>query len=231
MLAEHGHAARHLHDVDDAGHGFRLGRVERFDLGAEHRRARDQRDQHVRPLDVDAELRRTADLGLAVQAFGRFADEGEILRLLELDLVRNRQLRRGIGEFTVAGLVFGADDESFFRAAVDRLHIPFLRGRGDQQCARRRAGLAQLTERFPGAGRATGHLHAECGVRVGRRRRRVFDVNLVPVAIEFVGNDHRQRGPDALPHLRMLEQDRDDIVRCDAHERVRRRHRRRDGCG
>jgi hypothetical protein len=40
--------------------------------------------------------------------------------------------------------------------------------------------------------------------------------------LELLGHEHGQRGIHALAHLRLRENDRDDIVAADAHESVRR---------
>jgi hypothetical protein len=48
----------------------------------------------------------------------------------------------------------------------------------------------------------------------------VFDLDLRPVAFEFFGDDHRQRGDGALPHLLVRRADEDAAVRADGEERV-----------
>ncbi len=48
--------------------------------------------------------------------------------------------------------------------------------------------------------------------------RHLLDRHLRPVCVEFIGEDHRQRGLDALPDLRAGRADDDAIVRLDADE-------------
>ena len=229
MLSEHGNAARHLDHVDDAVHRFCLRRVERLDLPTEHRRACDDTNQQTRTLHVDAESGRAGDLGQAVEARRRFADQGPLRRILEGDLVRRLELGRGIGEFAIACAVRARDDATLFGAAGRGIDLPALRRGIDQQRARHRPGLAHLAERLERAGRSARALDAERIVRVDLRIRRVLDAHLRPVAIEFLGDDHRYRGPHALAHLRMLEHDGHAVVAADVHEgiRVHRRRRRR----
>src|SRR5262249_21024512 len=82
---------------------------------------RAQRDHHVGTLHVHAEFCLAADLGPAVEAPGRLADQHEFARVLQCDLVRHRQLRRRVGELAVAGLALAAEDEALLGAAVRRL--------------------------------------------------------------------------------------------------------------
>ena len=58
------------------------------------------------------------------------------------------------------------------------------------------------------------------GVRVDGRGRRVLDAHLRPVAVELLGDQHREAGPDALAHLGVREQHGDGVVAADAQERV-----------
>src|SRR5204863_9615884 len=58
-------------------------------------------------------------------------------------------------------------------------------------------------------------------------RRRVLAAHPRPVAVELLGDQDREPGPDALAHLGVREHDRHRVVRADAQERVRRRRRRR----
>ena len=58
------------------------------------------------------------------------------------------------------------------------------------------------------------------GVGIGRRRRRMLDLDLAPVGVQLLGNQHGQRGPDALAHLGMGQQHGDGVVLADPQEGV-----------
>src|SRR5262249_47751809 len=76
----------------------------------------------------------------------------------------------------------GAGDHPALLAAAPRHGpAPLLRGGLDEQRARQRADLPVAIELRSDARRASGHLHAEGGVRVGRRGGRVLDAQLRPV--------------------------------------------------
>ncbi len=89
-----------------------------------------------------------------------------------------------------------------------------MRGGGDEHLA---AGGADAAERIPVDGRggaATGALRAIFGfIEVG-----LFDADISPVDVEFVGDNHGQGGFYALADLRILAHDGDDAVRGDADE-------------
>jgi hypothetical protein len=54
-------------------------------------------------------------------------------------------------------------------------------------------------------------------------RRCRFDADLRPVHIELFSDQHRQPGVNALPHLRLVDDDRDDVIRRNADPLVRRK--------
>ena len=90
----------------------------------------------------------------------------------------------------------------------DVRHAPRLRRGRDEHLADRRADLAQ---RIPVGRRrraAAGVLPAVLRlVEIG-----LLDPDALPLDVELVGDDHRQRGLDALPDLRVLRDDGDDVV-------------------
>jgi hypothetical protein len=74
-------------------------------------------------------------------------------------------------------------------------------------------------------GAAAGGLHAEGGVVVGLVGRRLLDADLAPVGVEFFGQQHRDRGGHALPHLDRAGHHGHAVVGRDAQEGVRHEHR------
>ena len=94
-------------------------------------------------------------------------------------------------------------------------HFPALGGGRLQHRARRGAAATHGLEEVPRTARAVGVLVAELLLVAGRLR----NAHALPVGLELVGDDHRHAGPDALPHLRTVADDRDGAVRGDRHER------------
>ena len=68
---------------------------------------------------------------------------------------------------------------------------------------------------------ATLDLRAVLRVQVG-----LLDLDLRPVDVEFIGDDHRERGLDALSGLRILRDDGEGVVGVDRDVGVRRERRR-----
>ena len=99
-------------------------------------------------------------------------------------------------------------------------HSPLLRRSADQHDPAAGADVPQLLPRRRDAGTAAGHLHRECGVVIHRGHRRGLDTDAAPVGFQFLRDQHRQRGVDALPHLRLVDDDGDAVVRRDADESV-----------
>jgi hypothetical protein len=104
--------------------------------------------------------------------------------------------------------------------------LSFIGGRAQQHVLRHRADGAVAIEFAVGRGRSAGDLQAHHRVAVDRRGRCVLGRDLRPVALELLGDQHRQARPDPLPHLDVREDDGDRVVGRDAQERVHRRQRR-----
>ena len=83
-----------LHDLAHARDGFGGGIVHALDPAAEDGRLREGRDLHAGRLNVDAIDRRSVDFRRRVEPLRGFADEPEILRPLERDVLGNWQSRR-----------------------------------------------------------------------------------------------------------------------------------------
>ena len=174
-------------------------------------------------MRIDGEFRRAVDLERRVEAGDRLADQLELIRrpdrrlLVELDL-------GGIGgERAVVEAASGrlVSDLAVGRLAFACRHVPALRRRGDQPHARAGAGLQQHLPRRAHAAAADGrHLAVDVVLAQVAGRRGVLDLHLRPVAFELLGDDHRQRGDGALPHLLMRRADENAAVGIDGEERV-----------
>jgi hypothetical protein len=81
-------------DLADALDGLRGAIVHALDAATEDGRLRQHRDLHTRRAGVDAVDRRVVDLRRRVQALRRRADQLEVLRTFERDLLWNSHARR-----------------------------------------------------------------------------------------------------------------------------------------
>jgi len=224
IAREHRHALRDRHHVDHALDRLRFPRVEGLRFSAEARGMRDQRGEHPGELHVLRVDRRAVRLGAAVGARHAPADQGEILRILELHFLRNREFGRADGELAEGRLAVRR--QVHHRAARDRdrirCDVPAL-GRSDEQHRPRRgARLAHLLVRICERGAAARTLHrAEEKIVVAACvRRRALDADLTPVGVEFLGDERGQARVRALAHLEVLHDHRDRVVRADANEGV-----------
>ena len=108
--------------------------------------------------------------------------------------------------------------DQILRRNLRRIHVPLLGGGGDQHRLGAGAGLTQL---IPGAwdgGRASRALVAiELGIDLG-----LLHHDVIPVGIEFIGNDHAKGGFDSLADLRAFGINGDRVIRGDADEGVQR---------
>ena len=210
------------HDALDARHLERFRRIEARHLAAVHGRTRDDGVQHAVEPGVDAVLRLPGrDVAAVDQLQLTFPDVAELLRVLETHrLARGHGLSGGrLGERSVPepaarGAMHDLVVPGFHLA---RRHLPALGGGRLEHRARRRAATAHRLEEVPRAPRAVGVLVAEALLVAGRLR----DADALPVGLELVGHDHGHAGPDALPHLGPMADDRDHAVLGDRHERQR----------
>ena len=226
-----------LHDGDHAGHGARLGRVERAHFAADHRTLLERGVDHAGQFHIDAEFGRAVDLGRGVETLRWLADEREIFRILERHVGRRREFRGGSGEFAVGrALAGGAMHDAFCGVAVCRGDLPLIGRRCDEHHPRLGAGDAEFRPSFPHGRGAASDLGPEKIVGVGRRGLGVDDPDGREVDVELFGDQHRERGVDALAHLGARQHQRDGVVIADVHPSVRRVHRagrerRTDGFG
>jgi len=193
-----------------------------LDRAAVNRGAGDDGAQHAGKLDVQSELGLAVDFALAFDALDVGADELEVFRIFERNVVGHGQRRGFGGELTVRGAPIAAHDVAVLGGERGLVDAPLL-GRGfDEQRPRRGAGGTKTLPRRHDAGAASRDLHVKHGIGVLGRRGRWLDTDGLPVGVELFGNDHRKRRVDALSHLGLVDDDGHDVVRADAHERVRR---------
>ena len=102
MVADDGDEIIEHDDLPHARHFFRDAVVDMLHLAAEHRALGKRRELHVRHHGVDAVDGLAVGFVRRVVTFQRLADQREILRILELRLLRHRQLGGGIGKLAVS---------------------------------------------------------------------------------------------------------------------------------
>ncbi len=146
------------------------------------------------------------------------ADVAEVFRVLETQRGprRHRLAGGGLRERTVSETTAAraVDDLVILGGHLAHRHLPAIGGRGLEHGARGGATAAHRLEEMAGAARAVGVLVAELLLVTGR----LGDAHSLPVGLELVGDDHRHAGPDALPHLRAMADDRDRSVLGDRDE-------------
>ncbi len=219
-VGDDGDAARDLDNMLHAWDGLCLLGVEALDFAAEDRRG----DEHTRQLHVETEDSLPANLVGRVEALGRLADDTEILRILELDVLLWLEVSRFLGEFPVRQFFprRGVDYVSWLSAAGCRFDVP-LRGRGgDEHGASGRAGLAHPLPLAPGAAAAARHLDAVNRVVVDRSHRRGLEMDFLPVRVQLLGDEHRDARVRPLAHFSVIDDHGDGVVAADAHEGVER---------
>src|SRR4051812_2155162 len=104
-ISDHGDAGvLYLHDLAHAGHAGDLRLVVALQLAAEHRAILDRGAQHARQLDVDGVDLAAVELVRGIEPLQRFARDGPVLRILELDAlgIRRFDLGRRRGDLAVA---------------------------------------------------------------------------------------------------------------------------------
>ena len=165
-----------------------------------------------------ANLAVAVDLERGVEARQRLSDQLELVGgadrrfLVELDLSSIRR-DRAVIEAAAGRLVH---DLAVGRLAFGFRHVPALRRRRNQPHTRAGAGLQQHSPRRAHAAAAGGdHVAIDHVFAQVTRGRGVFDPHLRPVAFQLFGDDHRQRGDGALPHLVVRRAEQNAAVRID----------------
>ncbi len=191
----------HLQVAAAAGDGALVDRLHR---SAEHRTGHNRRLHHVRHRKIDAVHRRAIDLQRHIEPCDPLADEleriGRLDRRLLVELDRGGFGRELAEAESAAGRL--VRDLAHRRHAVLRRHVPAFGRRGDQSLARARAGLLDhLASLTHGAAAASAQAAIDFIIPEIAIGGSVFGLHKSPVAFELLGEDLRQRGEAALPHL------------------------------
>ena len=123
----------------------------------------------------------------------------------------------GDGQRTISGaFAIGVAEHGILRLDFASGHIPLLGGGGDQHRLGARAGLAQLVPGARDRGRTASALAAiDFGID-----GRLFHHDMVPVGVQFLGDDQAEGGLDALADFRRLGINGDGVVGGDADKGV-----------
>ncbi len=225
IAGDHRYALRNLHHRLDTWHRAGGVGLDAFHLGAKQRRTGYQRRQQARQFKVPGKLGLSDSLCLTILARQAFADDLPVGGCFQLHALRWRQFG-GLGDqFAIRGSALGLEMDNTAALGLERsgCHLPQRGGSSDQHLARGGARLAQLVPRIGQAGAAAGTLRGsapgQIAVELGVGWRG-FDPNLFPGHLQFLGDQHRQAGVDALPHFQVLHQHGDGIVRRDAQKSV-----------
>ena len=167
-------------DLANAVNSLRLCGVEGSNFSIEDGTARDDRIDETRRTRINAKLRGPGGFGGGVDAMSAVADDGEIARILEgnvLEIWNGEQ--RGVGgelAVSIGALGMAMDDVALFRSTSIGIHFPFFRGRRDEHFASSGSRLAQRQPRTGNAPAATGTKIIDFGIR-----RRLLDMHLAPI--------------------------------------------------
>ena len=218
-------AGADAHDIMHAGQCLDVGVVAPQSC-TERWRTHDDGRELLGLVHVEAVGRRTRHLVGRVRPRQRLADHGELLTLLQVDETRHRQQRRrgddvGVGQRLAGdGVAQHAATGRFDGIPVD---APALGRRAPQHLACGRADLAQLlpapAHRLTVAGRLRRIVEQSMHRRVSQR-------DVAGINAEFLGDQRREAGHDALPHLELVDLHDDPAVRAQLQPRVRLQRRR-----
>lgn len=214
-----------FHYLLDAGDLHRCCAVKRHHLAAGHRRPGDHSVFHAGQPDIGAVTGGAhGDVAQVHHADLALAQIAEILRIFQLEAFDARdRLLGGIGRQVAkadAAAAGAVDDLVIDRLHFGRRHAPALRRGSFEHRAGRSADLAHRHQIVTRAARSVGVLVAEFGFVAVR----LLDANPRPVGLHLLGDDHRQAGADAGPHLGAVRDDGDDAVGRDRDEHARVHH-------
>ena len=152
------------------------------------------------------------DLG-KIRAGNRLPDDLVVLRILQLDRRGIRRRHRGdfrsqfaVGHRPVGCLVHHL---ARTRGQVGCGNVPGLRRGVDEHHPRLRA---ELPHRNP-VGRGRRAAARDLAAVLGLILIRLDDLDVLPIDVQFLGDQHRQHGANALAYFRVLRDDGDAVVR------------------
>ena len=168
-------------------------------------------------LDVDRVDQAAVELLGGVEPLHRLAGDLPVVRILELDALRvgRRQLRRRGRDLAVARRAVrrGMRDDAVRDGHFADRHFPLVRGGLQQHHARGRAAAPDVILRHADAAAAAGahspHTRLAREVPAGRGE---LGRDLLPVALELLGDELRESGQRSLPHLRTRDADHAGVV-------------------
>ncbi len=214
------------HDLAHALDGLCRRLIEALHASAGHRRLRERCDLHAGRARVDAIDRSAVDLCGGIEPLGRRADQLELVWRFQRDTSCRWHFRSVVGELAICQLTSGRhmDHLAVLRAAGFCIDAPAIGGGRDQHGPR---GSTSLAQRLPCAAHRigiAGRLHAQQGIDVELFvRRRVLEPHLLEIHFELFGDQHRDRGIGALPHLHIGHRQHHLPIAADADEGVRRK--------
>ena len=174
------------------------------DFAAEYGTLSEGRELHSRQHRVDAVDHLAVGLVWSVETLEWLANQAEILGILERRILRDRLGACCVNQIAVAERASARCmiDRAVRRGATGWIDLPLLCSRPNEHDPRRGSRRAQrLPERANGI-RISGDLNANGWIAIKLVVRRcVHQRHFFKVGIEFLGENHRDRGVYALAHL------------------------------
>ena len=206
-----------LHGRDHAGTALDRIEVVALQRPPRHRARLHGGIDHAGHARIDGVLRAAVDLVRDVEALPRLAEQPPLGRIgLDLRLLVERHPGRGLGELAVGAAAAARRQHAELRFDLGTVDAPGLRGGLLEALARRGAGAHEVRMLQAHELRAVRAHHlvflvvAQVPVGVGE-----LGLDLRPVDVELLGDQHRDRGDAALAHLGVRDADGDGAVLVD----------------
>ena len=216
--AQDGHTSVDFDHVEYAGYFPRGSIIDRFQLRADHGRSGNDCIGHVVNFHVDAVLSLSGHDGPVIQSAHLGAQDLEICSFLQLDRAGNRHGCRFSGKLTVTQRPSTCRVENFsaLSPASIGLHAPLLGCCGNEHGTSRSSNLSEMLVLTGDATAPSGSLPAK-KLAIARC---LADLDLAPVGIQFLSNEHCERSADTLPHVGLGDHDMNRAIRIDHQKRV-----------
>ena len=205
------------HRRDHAGAALDRVEVVALQRSPRHRARLHRGIDHAGHARIDGVLRAAVDLVRDVEALRRLAEQPPLGRIdLDLRLLVELHLGRGFGELAIGAGAVARREHAELRFDLGAVDAPRLGGGLLEALARGGAGAHQVRMLQAHELRAVRAHHlvffvvAQVPVGVGE-----LGLDLRPVDVELLGDQHRDGGDAALAHLGMRDAQRDGAVLVD----------------
>ena len=189
VVGENSYAARNDDNVSHSRNRPGLRRIHAGYFATKDRTTSQHCVRHAWNMRVNPELGGSAYFVARIKTFGWSANQFEAFGVFLRCVLRNRQLRRNLGERSISGPLTWADDEAVLGSKLRRIDVPLLRRCLDKH--QPRSG-SRSPHRLPHGANAGAAIHALHGSERCRIDWSKFGAHSGPIAIKLIGQNHRQ---------------------------------------